>query len=76
MSKLDELAAAARRKAEELFIRTREKEAERLALREQERQKENAKIAQLRELRLAKETAERATKRRIWAAMSKKKPTG
>ncbi len=60
MSKLDDLAAASRRKAEELLNRSRKKEAERLAIRDQQRQVEDAKTARLRDLRLAKEAAERA----------------
>ena len=58
MSKLDDLAAASRRKAEELLSRSKEKEVERLALRDRQRQLEDAKTARLRELRLAKEAAE------------------
>lgn len=60
MSKLDDLAAASRRKAEELLNRSREKESERLAIRDRQRRQEDAKTARLRELRLAKEAAERA----------------
>jgi hypothetical protein len=60
MSKLDDLAAASRRKAEELLNRSKEKDAERLAIRDRQRQVEDAKTARLRELRLAKEAAERA----------------
>ncbi len=60
MSKLDDLAAASRRKAEELLNRSREKESERLAVRDRQRRQEDAKTARLRELRLAKEAAERA----------------
>ncbi len=60
MSKLDDLAAASRRKAEELLSRSKEKESERLAIRDRQRRLEDAKTARLRELRLAKEAAERA----------------
>lgn len=60
MSKLDDLAAASRRKAEELLNRSKEKESERLAVRDRQRQAEDGKTARLRELRLAKEAAERA----------------
>ena len=77
MSKVDDLVAASRRKAEELLNRTKEKAGERLAVRDQQRQAEDAKTARLRELRLAKEAAEqteRATKPPRGAR--RKKPTG
>jgi hypothetical protein len=58
MSKADDLAAAARRKAEELTSRTRVADAERLAARDKQREAEAAKTARLKELRLAKEAAD------------------
>jgi hypothetical protein len=55
MSKGDELSAA-RRRANELLSH---KEAERLSARDKERQAQDAKIARLRALRLAKEASDR-----------------
>ncbi len=55
MSKGDELSAA-RRRANELM---NQKEAERLSTRDKERQAQDAKIARLRELRLAKEAQDK-----------------
>jgi hypothetical protein len=76
MSKLDDLAAASRRKAEELLNRSKEKESERLALRDRQRQVEDAKTARLRELRLQKEAAERAEQAaKPLRAVRRKKPT-
>jgi hypothetical protein len=57
MSKGDGLSAA-RRRANELLSR---KEVERLSTRDKERQAQDAKIAQLRELRLAKEANDKET---------------
>jgi hypothetical protein len=56
MSKFDDLSSA-RRKANELMTK---KEAERLSSRDKERQVEDAKIARLRGLRLAKEADDKA----------------
>ena len=56
MSKFDDLSAA-RRKANELMSK---KDAERISSRDKERQAEDAKIARLRELRLAKEATDKA----------------
>ncbi len=56
MSKADE----ARRKAQELLSRTHEEE--RLEGREKQRQEEDAKIARLRALRLAKEAEDEAAR--------------
>ena len=55
MSKFDQMGAA-RRKANELLS---QKEAERVSSRDKERQAQDAKIARLRELRLAKEASEK-----------------
>jgi hypothetical protein len=61
MSIADELAAAARRKAQEAAGRTKAADAERLAQRDKERVADAAKTARLKELRLAKEAAEAST---------------
>jgi hypothetical protein len=76
MSKLDDLAAASRRKAEELLNRSKEKETERIAIRDRQRQAEDAKTSRLRELRLAKEAAERTQRpAKPPRAARRKKPT-
>ncbi len=59
MSKGDELSAA-RRRANELL---NHKEAERLSARDKERQAQDAKIARLRALRLAKEASDKEAAR-------------
>jgi len=56
MSKADALSEA-RRRANELLS---QKEAERVSARDKERQAQDAKIARLRALRLAKEASEKA----------------
>ncbi len=58
MSKAD--GAAARHKAQELLSRAKRAEEERLQSRDRQRREEDAKIAQLRTLRLAKEAADKA----------------
>jgi hypothetical protein len=65
MSKGDELSIA-RRRANELLS---QKEAERLSVRDKERHAQDAKIARLRALRLAKEASDRET-----AVLAKRKP--
>jgi hypothetical protein len=60
MSRADDLAADARRRAHELMSKTKQQEAERLSQRDKERQAEAAKTARLKELRLAKEAADAA----------------
>jgi len=52
--------AAARGKSAEASARRDQRDAERLAARARERQASDAKIERLRELRLAKEAADRA----------------
>jgi hypothetical protein len=75
MSKADDLAAASRRKAEELLSRNREKEVERLAVRDKQRRADDEKTARLRELRLAKEAAERAERAKTASVRStRRKP--
>ena len=56
MSKFDQQGSA-RRKAQELMS---QKETERISTRDKERQAQDAKIARLRELRLAKEASDKA----------------
>jgi hypothetical protein len=63
MSKLDDLQAATRRRAEELLNKTRKQESDRLASRDRERQAEADKTARLRALRLSKEEAEKTGKK-------------
>ncbi len=65
MSKADALSDA-RRRANELLG---QKEAERVAAREKERQAQDAKIARLRALRLSKEASDRA------AGLATRRPT-
>jgi len=60
MSKADDAITSSRRKAEDAFSRTKQKAAERIGAGDKERQAQDAKIARLRELRLAKEAADRA----------------
>jgi hypothetical protein len=62
VSKTDDAAALARRRAQDLLDRHNGKDADRFAERDKQRQLEAAKTARLRELRLAKEAAERAEK--------------
>jgi hypothetical protein len=59
----DKKATDARRKAEELLSSAKPKDSDRLPDREKARQQEEAKTARLRELRLAKEAAEKLAKR-------------
>jgi hypothetical protein len=59
MSKADDMITASRRKAQAAFSRTKEQDAGRIAARDKERQAQDAKIARLRDLRLAKEAADR-----------------
>ena len=77
MSKADDLAAASRRKAQEILGRAKEKDAERLSLRDKERQAQDAKTARLRELRLAKEAVEKAEQAAAkQARQARRKPGG
>jgi hypothetical protein len=69
MSKLDDLQAATRRRAEELMNKTRKQETDRLASRDRERQVEADKTARLRALRLSKEEADKSGKK---SAVAKK----
>ena len=62
MSKIDDAAGLARRKAQDLLGRAKEKDREHLATRDKLRQAEALKTAELRKLRLAKEAAEKAEK--------------
>jgi hypothetical protein len=62
MSKADDLRAAARDKAHALLDRSKARDAERIELRDKERRAQDAKITRLRELRLAKEAADKAAK--------------
>ncbi len=62
MSKADDAAALARRRAQDLLDRNRAKDEERITDREKARQADAAKTARLRELRIAKEAAEQAEK--------------
>ncbi len=62
MSKADEASSAARRKAQELLSRTKQHEEERLEGREKQRQEDDAKVARLRALRLAKEAEDKAAR--------------
>jgi hypothetical protein len=74
MSRADDLAAASRRKAQEVLGRAKEKESERLAARDQQRQAQDVKTARLRELRLAKEAADRAEQAAKPAKPARRKP--
>lgn len=60
MSRIDELATEARRRAQELTNGAKRQETERLAERENQRHADAAKTARLKELRLAKEAADAA----------------
>jgi hypothetical protein len=60
MSKSEEQRVSARQKAEELLTQTKKKEAERVANRERDSRVQDEKTARLRNLRLAKEAADRA----------------
>lgn len=60
MRRADERAAEARRQAEAVWRESRKREAERLSEKEKERQASAMKTARLRELRLAKEAADKA----------------
>jgi hypothetical protein len=62
MSKADDMITASRRRAQAAFSRTKQQDAGRIDARDKERQAQDAKIARLRELRLAKEAADRASK--------------
>jgi hypothetical protein len=73
MSKLDDLQAATRRRAEELLSKTRKQESDRLASRDRERQAEAEKTARLRALRLSKEEADKAGKKSAGAKVAAKK---
>ncbi len=59
MAKLDEQRSASRRKAEDLLTRRKQQESERLTNRERDSRAQDEKIARLRELRLAKEAADK-----------------
>jgi hypothetical protein len=58
MSKAHDASAAARRKANEML--TKKQDNERTDARDKQRQAEDAKIAKLKALRLAKEAADKA----------------
>ena len=60
MSKADDASAAARRKANEVL--TRKQDTERIDARDKQRRAEDAKIAKLKALRLAKEAADKAAR--------------
>jgi hypothetical protein len=62
LSKVDDAAALARRKAQDLLGRAKEKDREQLASRDKARQIDALKTAGLRKLRLAKEAKEAAEK--------------
>ena len=59
MSRADDLAADARRRAHELMSKSKQQDAERLSQRDKQRQADAAKTARLKELRLAKEARRR-----------------
>jgi hypothetical protein len=61
MSRADDLAADARRRAHELMSKTKQQDQERLSARDKLRQADAAKTARLKELRLAKEAADAAS---------------
>jgi hypothetical protein len=73
MSKLDDLQAATRRRAEELLNKTRKQESDRLASRDRERQAEADKTARLRALRLSKEEADKTGKKSAVSKVAAKK---
>jgi hypothetical protein len=73
MSKLDDLQAATRRRAEDLLNKTRKQESDRLASRDRERQAEADKTARLRALRLSKEEADKTGKKSAVAKVAAKK---
>ena len=60
MSKANDAGAAARRKADEIL--TKKQDTERADARDKQRQAEDAKIAKLKALRLAKEAADKAAR--------------
>lgn len=62
MTKFDEAQSASRRRAEEVLTRKKAQDAERLSTSEKERRVFDEKTARLRNLRLAKEVADKATK--------------
>jgi hypothetical protein len=62
LSKIDDAAALARRKAQDLLGRSKEKDREHVANRDKLRQVDALKTAELRKLRLAKEAADKAAK--------------
>ena len=64
MAKLDEQRSASRTKAEELLNRRKKQETERLTNRERDSRVMDEKIARLRELRLAKEVADKEAAKR------------
>jgi hypothetical protein len=77
MSRADDLAADARRRAHELMSKTKQQDAERLSARDKLRQADAAKTARLKELRLAKEAAETEAARTASAApKAPAKPAG
>ena len=70
MSKADALSEA-RRRANELLS---QKEAERVSARDKERQAQDAKIARLRALRLAKEASDKAASLAMRSSKREPKP--
>ncbi|HUK61089.1 MAG TPA: hypothetical protein VLV50_17805 [Stellaceae bacterium] len=65
---------AAYRRAEQLLTAKEHKEGERVSDRENERRKEDEKIARLRALRLAKEAAEQSAAQPVAPRAGKKRP--
>ena len=76
MSKADDMITASRLKAQAAFTRTKQQDAERIEAREKERQAQDAKTARLRELRLAKEAADRASQQTARPRAARRKPAG
>lgn len=74
MSKAEDMIAASRLKAQAAFTRTKQGDAKRIEAREKERQAEDAKTARLRELRLAKEAADRANQQTARPRPARRKP--
>jgi hypothetical protein len=72
MAKLDEQRSASRRKAEDLLTRRKQQESERLTNRERDSRAQDEKIARLRELRLAKEAADKDVPKPVKIAPVKK----
>jgi len=62
MAKLEEQRSASRRKAEDLLTRRKQQESERLTNRDRDKRAQDEKTARLRQLRLAKEAADKDAK--------------